>query len=573
MKIKSDNVPELRAKKLVTQLKKINADLKQEIEERKQIEKELKNSEERLKILFDFAPDAYYLNDLTGTFIDGNKAAEEMIGYKRKELIGKNYLKIKLLPAGQIPKAAMLLARNVMGKPTGPDEFILNQKDGRRVEVEIRTFPVKIKGKTSVLGIARDITERKIAEEKLRQSEKKYRQIVENTFDVTCTMDRDGNFIEVNQAFLRRSGYERDEIIGHSFTNILHPGDKALAFEACEKGLKGEVVEFEIRTVMKDGTCGWFFFVNHPLKAKDGTVKGIHTIAKEVTDLKQVEHQLRKANKKLKSTQTQLIQSAKLSSIGELASGVAHELNQPLMVIRGNTQFIERILRKRDLETDELMKLIELLGRNTKRMMNIINHLRFFSRQSGSAIQEVDVNKIIEDTFLMVGEQLYLQNIEVKKEFAHSLPRVQGDVNQLEQVFLNLLTNARDAIEDCRIEKACPSGPVDQADRTGAEYKGVLEIITRVRKPVSDLKENENYNQQSKGFVEILIKDNGGGISEKNLDKIFDPFFTTKKVGKGTGLGLSISYGIIQDHKGEVEVANTGPEGTTFRIKLPALHI
>ena len=143
-------------------------DTRNKITEHKRAEEELTSSEERLRILFEYAPDAYYLNDLKGIFIDGNKAAENMMGYKSQELIGKSFLKLKLLSLEQIPKAAKLLANNALGKPTGPDEFILKRKDGSRVTAEIRTFPVKIKGKTLVLGIARDITVRQKAEEELK---------------------------------------------------------------------------------------------------------------------------------------------------------------------------------------------------------------------------------------------------------------------------------------------------------------------------------------------------------------------------------------------------------------------
>jgi PAS domain S-box-containing protein len=146
-------------------------ELADENAERKRAEEELKNSEERLRILFEFAPDAYYLNDLKGNFIDGNKAAEEIIGYKKEELIGKNFLKLDLLPPGQISKAAWHLTRNALGRPTGPDEFVLNRKDGSQVTLEIRTFPVKTKGQVLVLGIARDITKRKKIEEQLQQSQ------------------------------------------------------------------------------------------------------------------------------------------------------------------------------------------------------------------------------------------------------------------------------------------------------------------------------------------------------------------------------------------------------------------
>jgi PAS domain S-box-containing protein len=142
------------------------------ITERKQAEKALRESEQRFRILFDFAPDAYYLNDLKGNFIDGNRVAEELTGYRKEELIGKNSLKLALLPPSEIPKAAAALAKNVRGKPTGPDEFILNRKDGTQVTVEITTLPVKIEGQTVVLGIARDITKRKETEQALIEREK-----------------------------------------------------------------------------------------------------------------------------------------------------------------------------------------------------------------------------------------------------------------------------------------------------------------------------------------------------------------------------------------------------------------
>jgi PAS domain S-box-containing protein len=132
-----------------------------DVSEQKKAGEELRDSEERLKILFEYAPDAYYLNDLEGNFVDGNKAAERITGYKREELIGKSFLKLNLLPLNQMPKALAVLAKNVLGQPTGPDEFILNRKDGTQLAVEITTYVVKIKGRTLVLGIARDITERK----------------------------------------------------------------------------------------------------------------------------------------------------------------------------------------------------------------------------------------------------------------------------------------------------------------------------------------------------------------------------------------------------------------------------
>ena len=163
--MKDKNVLEARVEERTKELSIANEGLIQEILERKKTEDELKESEERLKILFEFAPDAYYMNDFAGTFIDGNKKAEELTGYQKKELIGKSFLKLKLLPASQIPKAAQALTKNALGHPTGPDQFVLNRKDGSKVHVEISTYPIKIKNKKVVLGIARDISQRKRDEE------------------------------------------------------------------------------------------------------------------------------------------------------------------------------------------------------------------------------------------------------------------------------------------------------------------------------------------------------------------------------------------------------------------------
>jgi signal transduction histidine kinase len=247
----------------------------------------------------------------------------------------------------------------------------------------------------------------------------------------------------------------------------------------------------------------------------------------------------------LKKTQAQLVQSAKLASIGELAAGVAHELNQPLMVIRGTGQLMSRGLAKGCLEPEILKDNLEMIGRNTKRMMNIIDHLRRFSRQSSGKSEPVDVNKTIQDCFLLIGEQLRLREIEVTMELDGALPLVWADQYQLEQVVLNLIANARDAMLDEDMEK-------------GKRPPGRLSLSTRA---ITD-------NSMA---VEIRIADNGGGISKDNIEKIFDPFFTTKEVGKGTGLGLSISYGIIENHGGELRVHETSAAGTTIVVRVPSV--
>ena len=272
-------------------------------------------------------------------------------------------------------------------------------------------------------------------------------------------------------------------------------------------------------------------------------------LQEEIHQREQVEDDLRKAYIDLQYTQTQLVQSAKLASIGELAAGVVHELNQPLMVIRGYAQ----TLLKNPVAGEEQINGLRRIEKNTGRMTNIINHLRAFSRQSESDLKPIQINKIIEDAFLMMGEQLRLRNIDLVKNLGHDLPMVRGDANKLEQVLLNLMTNAKDAIEQRREQETA----LETAETvTYSKSPDMLEITTR-------------FAENEKGQVEILIKDNGCGIPNEMSDKIFDPFFTTKEVGKGTGLGLSISYGIIKEHQAEIEIADSGPNGTTFRLLLP----
>lgn len=271
-------------------------------------------------------------------------------------------------------------------------------------------------------------------------------------------------------------------------------------------------------------------------------------LQEEIRQRRSMEENLRKAYGDLKSTQAQLVQSAKLASIGELAAGVVHELNQPLMVIRGYAQS----LRRNRASEEELATALQRIEKNTGRMSGIIDHLRSFSRQSQSDFKPVEINAVIEDAFLMVGEQLRIRNIECIKRLSSDLPHVKGDANKLEQVLLNLITNARDAIEEKRKRQAAASRPGEALP----EIPGRLEVVTRL-------------DENRKDRVELSVKDSGCGIPRDMVDKIFDPFFTTKEVGKGTGLGLSISYGIVKEHQAEIEVAETGPGGTTFRVLLP----
>lgn len=241
----------------------------------------------------------------------------------------------------------------------------------------------------------------------------------------------------------------------------------------------------------------------------------------------------------LRSTHSQLTQSAKLAAVGELAAGVAHELNQPLMVIRG---YAQELLDRNSIQegTEKDIKIIE---NQTTRMMKIIDHLRAFARQSSGTFEQVDVNSVINDSFTLITQQLKNHNIEILKELDLSIPRIWGDHNRLEQVFLNLITNARDAMEETA--------------------GGNLTVTT---KAIYNTGGNGKKNPTG---IMVMLSDTGTGMPDRIIDKIFDPFFTTKEVGKGTGLGLSIGYSIVKEHGGTINVESKEGIGTRFIIEFP----
>jgi PAS domain S-box-containing protein/putative nucleotidyltransferase with HDIG domain len=227
-----------------------------DITKRKKAEEQIKDSEKRLKILFDYAPDAYYISDLKGKFIDGNKVAERLMGYKREELIGSSFLKLKLLSLADIPKAAKLLVKNLRGQPTGPDEFILNRKDNSKVTVEISTYPVKIKERTLVLGIARDITERKQAEQELLQSHNKLLKTMEDTIytigNIVETRDpytagHQKNVSQIATLMAQEMKLPKDRIEGIRIASLVHDiGKISLPAEILNKPTKLSEIEFNL---------------------------------------------------------------------------------------------------------------------------------------------------------------------------------------------------------------------------------------------------------------------------------------------------------------------------------------
>jgi PAS domain S-box-containing protein len=319
----------------------------------------------------------------------------------------------------------------------------------------------------------------------------------------------------VNPALERLWGYNQEELKRKKITS-LYSRESRKNLPKIQEILTKDSWQGDLVVLRKDKTESPVSVALQVIRDDEGKPLSILEIIQELTSQKAMEKQL--------------IQSEKLIVIGTLAAGVAHELNQPLMVIRGYTQ----ILLSNHQNDPELKDSLKRIEGQTTRMMKIIQHLRDFSRGSTGMKEPLSLNQIIENAFTLLNQQLKAHNIEVIKELAQDLPQIKADANQLEQVIINLIVNARDAL-----------------DQKGG---GEIKVVSRFKKPDK---------------VEVLVSDTGIGIPLHIKNHIFEPFFTTKEAGKGTGLGLSISQRIIKDHGGDISVTSTEGKGTTFVLTFP----
>lgn len=506
----------------------------------KKTQKALRESGKILQLFMDAVPQSAFLMNPKGIVLAANATTRHRMKLKDNELAGKNIY--DFLPP-DIAKTRREYAEQVVR--TGRPANFEDTRNGIHFDNYIQPLCDESGNVARLAVLSVDITERKRAEEELRQSWERFRNLIEGSIQ-GILVHRKHKPLFVNKKWAHIHGYTPDEVYHmDSVVQLISPKDRQRLIDYKNARMRGGNVpaSYEYQGIRKDGSTVWL--ENRVMIVQWDGQPAIQTIIVNISDRKRAEEDLRQSHEDLQLAQIQLVQSAKLASIGELASGVAHELNQPLMVIRALAQFLLRKIKSGALEKDSLKDKMDSIVKNTKRMMNIIDHLRTFSRQTPMESTALDINEVIHDSFMMMGEQLRLRNILVRRDLSPDLPMVLGNANHLEQVVLNLLTNARDALES-------KAGSLAETDGCSFEITIATSLPT-----------------DRKDTVDVIVKDNGCGIHHEKLNKIFDPFYTTKDVGKGTGLGLSISYGIIQDHGGEIDVLETGPEGTTFRIRLP----
>ena len=464
---------------------------------------------------------------------DVNRAACNLSEYEKQELIGKNIS--LLILKGNLPFEEENHPLFIEGNLIRVDEIALKTKSGKKIPTLLSiSATTDTNGYiTHIICTAHDITELKKIEQAKWETEENYRIITESAIDGIYQTNKFGKITFLNRVFAEIFGYRREELLGKHFS-ILVPGRNITEAESIIKDtLTGRISKGEFTVKHKHGYEFPIYCTIMPVE-KHGQTIGTAGTLKDITSLKQAEQTLQDIFQNLKETQEQLIQASKMTALGQLTSAISHELNQPLTGIKGFAQATLMDMEKNNPLRSSLNKIVK----QADRMDRIIQHVRFFAKKSEFVMKELDANQPIENTLMLLNEQLRVHNIRVKKSLAENLPLIKADRNQLEQVFLNLITNTRDAVDSLK----SPEG-------------GELIVETSL--------------SRDKKNIEILFEDTGCGIPNEDLEHIFNPFFTTKSPDRNMGFGLSIVYRIIENHKGIIEAESQMGKGTTFRITLP----
>jgi two-component system, NtrC family, sensor kinase len=459
-------------------------------------------------------PDAVVVTGTDRRVLAVNDAAAQLLGVDAATLVGEAIA--DHVPPGERAHVASREDKVLAGEAQRYETKVINHRTNEERDVAVSSGPFRVDDDLiGTVATLRDITDPKRAQDTLARSEARYRHLVESASDAIVTLDANGRFTTVNHAAENISGYRREELVGQWFAPMLPDDDLPKALAHFQQALAGETGLFETEFYRKDGEVR-IISVTYSTPQKDEEVL---CLIRDVTDQKML--------------QEQLIQSEKMSAIGQLVSGVAHELNNPLA---GISAFAQLLLAEKRFPPDQ-RTAAETIYSEARRASRIVQNLLTFARQHKAEKGPTTLNQVLDDTLELRAYELRVRGIDVRREYDEALPDTMADAHQLQQVFLNLVTNAEQAME--------------KAD--GHHHR--LTVRTR----------------RAGESVRIEIEDTGGGIPPNLVERIFNPFFTTKPTGSGTGLGLSISLGIVREHEGKIWAENA-QGGARFIVELPIIE-
>jgi PAS domain S-box-containing protein len=469
--------------------------------------------EDRYRDLMERASDAIYTLDRQATITSANAATSALLDMPRDQLIGRSM--IPFIDPAELDALRSHFHAARAGEPRRY-ECHLVRADGSKRLLSVSNTPIR-EGEevVGILGIARDVTDERDAGVALQRAEARYVRLVESASDSIFTVDEEGVFTSVNRALEGGVGRVRGELLGRHFTEIFDERDRGTVWEMFTETLKGESVRREVRYHGAAGTSATANIVTAPI-IDASRVVGALAILRDVTEER--------------ALMAQFVRQERLAALGQLVSGVAHELNNPLASISAHAQLVDHAIAT----GEDAHEAARVIAAEAVRASKIVGKLLTFVRQGDTERMRVDLNLVLRDTIELRSYGLGVQQIELVTRFDEHLPGVDGDPSQLQQVFVNLLANA------------------EQAVIAGAQSRRV-EVAT----------------EHVSGKVRVTVRDSGVGIPPEHIDRIFNPFFTTKPRGLGTGLGLSISDGIVREHGGRLYVQSSPGAGTTFLVELP----
>lgn len=460
---------------------------------------------------FDAISDFIVVHDSENRVLRLNRALAEKLRVRVTEAVGREIAKLEILGAiaqpGYCPfcRDSRAMLEEHIHASSERTYLISSSRIRGRSESESRT-----------IHVLKDVTDRREAERRYRRERDFNRNILNNTQSMILVLDTAGLISYANRRCFE-SGYREADLVGNALTELVPSSRRSILTEALQRTVEGVAVDnLEIPLYRGNGIQGYFSVSLSPMRDEQGEINSIVVVMTDVSDAVDL--------------QAKLMRTEKMAALGQLVSGVAHEVNNPLAAIVG---FTDLLLENPDLP-DAAKEELRVILQEAQRTRVIVHNLLSFARQMPAQREPVQVNSIVRQTLRLRAYDFSNHGVELRESYEEDLPIALGDSHQLQQVFLNILNNAYDAVQETR-------------------RPGKIEVST----------------SQRDGHLEIAFRDNGCGITHP--DRIFDPFFTTKEVGKGTGLGLSICYGIVRAHRGEIQARNNADGiGCTFTIRLPA---